>query len=52
MRMQTMFLDAWRAFERRRRERQTLSAISELPPYMLKDIGWPGAGDRRQGSRD
>lgn len=52
MRMPTMILDAWRAMERRRRERQTLSAISDLPPYLLKDIGWPGAGDRRQKNRD
>jgi uncharacterized protein YjiS (DUF1127 family) len=52
MRMPTIILEAWRAMERRRRERQTLSAISELPPYMLKDIGWPGAGDQRQRNRD
>lgn len=28
--------------------RQTLSAVSELPPHMLKDIGWPDSYERRR----
>jgi uncharacterized protein YjiS (DUF1127 family) len=52
MRMPTTIIDAWRAYARRRRERQTVAAITDLPPYLLKDIGWPGAGDQRQKNRD
>jgi len=44
--------DSWREFSRRRSEdkarMRTVSAISDLPPYLLKDIGWPSAYERRR----
>jgi uncharacterized protein YjiS (DUF1127 family) len=29
-----------------RSQRRTLRAVEELPPHVLKDIGWPGAQER------
>ena len=50
MRLTTQIFDAWREFARRRREnweyRRTINAVSDLPPHVLKDIGWPTAYDR------
>jgi len=47
--------DAWREFARRREERniqrRTLNAVAELPPHLLKDIGWPGAYERPRNHR-
>ena len=28
--------------------RETIQAISELPPHLLRDIGWPNAYDRQR----
>ncbi|HSO47500.1 MAG TPA: DUF1127 domain-containing protein [Rhizobiaceae bacterium] len=47
MRITDGIINALRAYARHRRERQTLTAISDLPPHLLKDIGWPGAHDRK-----
>jgi hypothetical protein len=30
----------------RRAHRQTTDAIADLPPHILRDIGWPGAYER------
>lgn len=30
-----------------RRERAIAAAVADLPAYLLKDIGWPAANDRR-----
>jgi len=47
----TLF-DAWRNYSERRREEQvyrnTVNAVSDLPPHILKDIGWPGGYDRQR----
>ncbi len=46
------FFDAWRTYSASRKEhrvhRQTVDAINELPPHILKDIGWPGAYERQR----
>jgi hypothetical protein len=31
----------------RRIQRQTAQAIAELPPHILRDIGWPAAYEQR-----
>jgi uncharacterized protein YjiS (DUF1127 family) len=46
MRFPAKIVQAWHDYARRSRERRTIAAISELPPHLLKDIGWPGAHDR------
>ena len=28
--------------------RETIQAISNLPPHLLKDIGWPNSYDRQR----
>jgi hypothetical protein len=45
--------DFWSAYVRyfnkmreRRIHRQTVAEISELPEYLRRDIGWPGAYER------
>ena len=42
----------WRSYARRQRERrrdyQTRLAVSELPPELRRDIGWPGAWERQR----
>jgi uncharacterized protein YjiS (DUF1127 family) len=51
----TNISEAWREFTRRREsrvaQRRTMLAISELPPHLLKDIGWPGEWETRRGRR-
>jgi len=47
MRFPEKIVLAWHELSRRSRERRTIAAISELPPHLLKDIGWPGAHDRK-----
>ena len=42
-RLYTSFLDRAR---RRSAERRTAAAVSDLPPYLLKDIGWPSGYHR------
>jgi hypothetical protein len=43
-------------FRMRMRERRnraaTYLAITQLPPHIRKDIGWPNAYDRRSGRLD
>lgn len=55
MRLTTTLADAWRQFARRRDEdyshRRTMMAVSELPPHLLKDIGWPASYESRRGRR-
>lgn len=45
-------LDALRSYSERRREEQTyrdtMNAVSDLPPHILKDIGWPGGYERQR----
>ncbi len=40
-------LARWRSYRNDRRERaqyyRTAKAIRDLPPHIMKDIGWPGA---------
>lgn len=55
MNITTTLADAWRQFTRRREQevthRRTMMAVSELPPHLLKDIGWPGAYEAKRGRR-
>jgi len=48
----TAFFDGWTRYVARRRDdrahRETIEAISNLPPHLLKDIGWPNAYDRQR----
>lgn len=44
-------LSAWlRNRHVRNVDRKTNIAVSELPPHVLKDIGWPGAWERQRHS--
>ena len=51
----TAFFDGMTRYATRRRDntahRETIKAISELPPHLLKDIGWPNAYDRQRTHR-
>lgn len=51
MTIATAFTNFARSALRHSRERyahrQTLQAVSELPPHVLKDIGWPDSYERR-----
>jgi uncharacterized protein YjiS (DUF1127 family) len=47
MRFPEKIVQAWHEYTRRARQRRTIAAISDLPPHLLKDIGWPGAHDRK-----
>lgn len=52
MSLTTGFFDAWAGYLSRRRDnrehRQTIDAVSDLPPHILRDIGWPGAYERQR----
>lgn len=51
MRITDGIVHVLRSYARHRREKQTMLAISELPPHLLKDIGWPGGHDRKHETR-
>ena len=48
----TNFFDAWRTYsalrKKQRRHRETIEAVSDLPPHILRDIGWPGRYERQR----
>ena len=50
MKLTTNLFESWREYSRKRQERashyKTLTAVSDLPPHLLKDIGWPSAYER------
>ena len=50
MKITSTILDTWREYARRRSDRithrATMLAVSELPPHLLKDIGWPADYER------
>ena len=52
MRFTTQIFDALRAYVTRqnafRSQRHTMRAIAELPPHVLKDIGWPSPDNASQ----
>ena len=46
------FFDGWTRYLSHRRDdrlhRKTMEEISDLPPHLLKDIGWPNSYDRQR----